>query len=362
MPSSLSLLRAVAPAVFLVLSGCISGWGSSEEPTEFEIGPRGGRFRVEQGSLEGLVLEVPAGALTETVTLSVRLDDPDPLEPLLVVGPAARIEPVDLPLRRPVLVTLPYADALVPFGAGAPRPILRAATADAAELATVEHQPNAPIPIVRTRASSLGTFWVASPPGAPGLETERYFPLVDGGVWEFPQRVSIHLEWRDEIPNLNAGAWVWTLRLGAQALSSYLQPFEGGGLRDLGREVPHLGFQEVLDQPLVLFPGELSGARRVLGESETSVFSPIGSEVPSGRGSRVLRTDLIGLETVVAPAGTFADALEVELLQVWEAPGANGGLQVQLWLAPGVGPVQIRLGGLGLELPLSRYELGAAGG
>jgi len=336
-------------ALSLVPAACFSQLGSGEEPAEFAVTTEGGVFVVEDGILTGMTLRFPDGALADPIDLRVSWVDAAPVERRLVVGPAARIEPEDVALRRPVTVSLPYESALVPLGAGDLVVLQRGREGRIAELTPFQVRQGSGY--VDVQLTAFGTVWVASPPGAASLAAERYFPLGDGNRWEFATGVELQLEERPEIANLTGGAWVWTLRAGSEDLGFYLRPLEGGGIEDHGRESASQGFQEILDTPLVMFPGELSAARRVFGQATSTVYAPIGSATAIGTGSRALRSDLLGFSSILTPVGRFDDALELRLQQAWDLAGTAGALDVTVWLAPDIGPVQVRLGG-GPDLPL----------
>lgn len=94
-------LHCAAPSEPVIVTG-----------TSFTVGPAGGTLTVGEGDpLEGVVIEVPAGALRDTVTLRiVPTEDDTPLPPEGVrVGPQLALEPADLKLEAPVRITFPFA-------------------------------------------------------------------------------------------------------------------------------------------------------------------------------------------------------------------------------------------------------------
>lgn len=80
-------------------------------PLELEVGPEGGTLTAPADSLlAGLIIEVPPGALSETVTLQAAgTVDPTPLpDTAAAIGPQIVITPEDLTFDVPIRVTVPF--------------------------------------------------------------------------------------------------------------------------------------------------------------------------------------------------------------------------------------------------------------
>src|SRR5215471_5762687 len=119
-------LTALACLVFA--SGCgsqASGGGETEKPSEKDtgvlrgtIGASGGELIGEVGSaLEGVRLQVPAGALAKDTVIEIRPSSASATTPLpktaVECGPEFEISPHDLVLAQPATVTLPFDEATV---------------------------------------------------------------------------------------------------------------------------------------------------------------------------------------------------------------------------------------------------------
>ncbi|MBL8952078.1 MAG: hypothetical protein JNK82_14940 [Myxococcaceae bacterium] len=103
-------------ALSFLVAACLC-CGPAPEPvtataTTFSVGRAGGTLTVPQGDiLEGVIIEVPEGALDETVTLSVAPSEDDTPLPAdgVRVGPQLTLSPADLKLNKPLRITFPFA-------------------------------------------------------------------------------------------------------------------------------------------------------------------------------------------------------------------------------------------------------------
>jgi len=95
-------------------SGGSDGGGSQPFSTSGEVGPSGGGLEVKGSSsaLEGAAIQVPAGALSTPITLTISTSQ-GPLQPPLpansiVAGPVVALGPDGTTFDTPVFVTFPY--------------------------------------------------------------------------------------------------------------------------------------------------------------------------------------------------------------------------------------------------------------
>ena len=102
------------PALLAVAAGC--GGTDPADPgaaslIEAELGPEGGSLEGGPGLLDGVRVEVPAGALAEPTWVS--LSAAEGLNPLpdggVAVGPQVRLGPDHLELASPATVRLPFS-------------------------------------------------------------------------------------------------------------------------------------------------------------------------------------------------------------------------------------------------------------
>ena len=93
--------------------GGSSGGGAPSTNGAGQIGPLGGAISVSGGSLDGATLNVPPGALGQSVGLTLSLAS-QPNGPYLAAGPVLALSPAATSFSQPALLTLPYTSSLIP--------------------------------------------------------------------------------------------------------------------------------------------------------------------------------------------------------------------------------------------------------
>ncbi len=123
MKTARSILWFLMP--FVLIFGCSDSGGNnaptegdseiiqeqeSEELGPNQIGPDGGRIELEDGT----VLDIPAGALTEVRTFTVRETYLEPPSRYAKLSPIYEFGPNGLEFETPVTITIPYDDSTLP--------------------------------------------------------------------------------------------------------------------------------------------------------------------------------------------------------------------------------------------------------
>jgi hypothetical protein len=112
---------AVLAALVVLASGCSSkkGSGSYLPPPvdgQSQIGSEGGFVSFTLGSINGASITVPAGALSQTVTISLIAGTPIVTGDALAVGNPVLATPNGLAFATPVTVSVPYDATSIPSG------------------------------------------------------------------------------------------------------------------------------------------------------------------------------------------------------------------------------------------------------
>lgn len=122
-PTTLSLLACA------LIGACSNSSSSSAAPilASARIGPAGGLVAVESGKQRGLVLEIPAGVLTETIEFRITDRPSSPLPPGAVIsapqfGYPFRVEPAALVVDTKCRLRMPYLPSDV--SAAGPGPVV----------------------------------------------------------------------------------------------------------------------------------------------------------------------------------------------------------------------------------------------
>ncbi len=99
----------------ILFAALVVACGSGSDPLmpTGNAGPEGGRLEFLSGRV---VVDVPAGALTESVELTVEPVANAPGSPRLVAGTAYDLGPDGLQFAQPVTLTIAYEDSDLPFG------------------------------------------------------------------------------------------------------------------------------------------------------------------------------------------------------------------------------------------------------
>jgi hypothetical protein len=350
----------VLPLLF-PLAGCHNSSDSapSEVVASGTIGPEGGSIHVSTGALAGASIMIPPGALAMPVAITCFQDLASLAPGFIDVGPAVRIEPVGLALAVPALLTLPFDPALVPSPTTPTDFVVRLRLADGRVFEALPRQVDQSLGLVTVDALQLATWWVSVP---DKVATRDYLPLGQGDNYEYSSGVRLTVSHTRTEPNF-LGIPVLKLTFSTPSgfvLGMYLVEDAEGALSLVGSfEIAYDNRQERLDGAALLLAAiERVGARRDLFYSFTG-FLPYGGPVPVYLGAANAVVSFVGREPIAAPAGSFEDVVQLVLATERSDSRPNTSASIlRLWLAKGVGPVQVQLD----EGPLYRLVRGTVGG
>lgn len=352
----------IAPYWFFMLAMTFAacsgggGGGGSQVVAEQRFGVTGGVLSVADGELAGLVIEMPPGATTQPVALSVASDFALNQPGFSNLSRGILIRPGSVEFAVPVSVTLP-------FDAGrAARPVVvlaRQQDGRVVELAGLTELPNATVRFTTLRFPAI--YWVAqrqtgwvntNPQGVFGSRP-GFLPLQDGNRWTFTNGIEVTLTASLSEPNLT-GVPVHRLLIESpdQNLGLYLRridspPFAYGPTEVVGEFSTNGGtdFQEVHDLNLFL-PAEVTLGQQMIALLPSLLFEPYGATSPSTSATTILRVDPTGAAPLRTAVGRFDDVFRLSWSMDLRAPnGAERSAEVVMTLARGVGPVAIEVFG-----------------
>ena len=299
------------------------------------IGPAGGSLAAPEGAP---AMNVPAGALAQDIVFRVDPGVISIVPGFVDVGQAFEFSPANTVLAVPAQLLIPFDPARLPdpTATGDLQVGLRTSTGQVVALAP------STIDTALGRAtfatSQLGTFWLAAP---DVVAPDELFPLGNGDIYLFDTGLVLSVARTTVEPNfepLEVQKVTFT-RVGFTD-GLYLDD-SNGNLAMLGRwQVPT--YQQRDDIPVLLIAdGDPIGYSRVVIGSYLG-FSPFGTSIGAYTGLQQVKTRLIKRVSVVTALGYF-DTVHVRIESQWiETPGGQGADSLDLWLANGVGPVQVR--------------------
>jgi hypothetical protein len=321
------------------------------------IGPEGGSLQVTSGSLAGTSLTIPPGALTSPVAFSIFEDSVSLVPGFVDVGPAVHIEP-SIALALPALLTLPFDPARVPAPTTSADFVVRMrdTTGMVSEGApeTVDEENG----LARVEVLEMVTWWVSVP---DTIDTRAYLPLAGGDVYEYDSGLRLAVDETRTEPNfLGLPLTKLTFSYFSNYTGFYLTESTQGALGLFGEfEIAYTNRQERLASAVPLLqPVESVGAVDDAFYSFIG-FVPYGSPVPFYMGSGHTFASIAERTSVATPAGGFDDVVRLELATERSDSRPNySTITWRLWLANGVGPVQVQLG----NGPLHRLVEATVGG
>lgn len=309
--------------------------------TAMTIDPSGGTIEITDGVLAGTRLEVPPGALTQPVQISIAQDFADSHPGFVVAGRAARFEPQGLQFLLPVALTVPYTP-----GATLLVPVLQRRPGGAIlELAPTLADDT--LGVVTVDVDGLGTCWPAERT-LGGVSTPRYFPLANGNTWSFDGDLTVAMTLATTEPNLTGNILRVLFTTPTDEYGVYLTGrTQFGPVTLVGEFVPtgRDSFQQVHEAQLFQ-PVAFTDGQPVEAFYEFSGFDPYGETTSNYRGtvlSRLVAEKVPELET---PLGTFRDLNRLTMTRrmVFD-DGSERTVEMSLTLAFNVGPVAVGIFG-----------------
>lgn len=303
--------------------------------------------------LAGLRLIIPAGALAAPTTITVGVGQPTDVNARSIVGPAAALGPGGLSFAVPAQLEIPFDTSnLVNFSTADVRVQARNdATGIVAEL--VPSRVDEVEGVATVAIDGFSTFWVTLPFLGPGFDPNprslaSYFPLLEGDLYVFQDRtLTVEDIGPSQVGAPNALALVQ--RVGGLTERVYLGRASNDDLLLLGEGFPDRRpeAEELHAEPTVFVPGSGFDGATFRGNTAFTAYTPIGSGGISYGGSYSATTLLrFPATTFETPLGVFDDIAVVTRLVGWSnSLGEQGNVVLDMFLAPGIGPVGIAIDG-----------------
>ncbi len=333
---------AVVLCAALFCGASLVGCGGSRRPSAGTVGPGGGIVELISGPLAGTRVEVPPGAVTGPVAITIEEAQPTTIHGQMVIGPAVQLGPEGLQFQKTVAVSLPFDPDKLPWyvDTGEFQVQVRESSGQLTE--------QTPVFLVygnrRVTVNLLhfSTLWVTFP---DYFESWTYFPLVAGSRYEFddPTKLVITVERpldEPNIPHFGLAKVLFDSAIDTRGL--YFVPSIEGGLYLAGEFVPEV-YQEILGAKL------FDVSQRIPGRNETSYFYdgyvPFGFQFPAYLGEATTVSEIVQRTSITTPLGTFDDVIEVSWTTTGRGQRATALDEMRLWLAREVGPVRVEFGG-----------------
>jgi hypothetical protein len=333
----LSLAAAALLALLGLLAACDDDDDDDPPALSAEtIGPAGGALGLPDDSV---VLIVPPGALTAEVAFRI-----DPGQIAIVpgyvdVGPAHAISPSSTGFLVPAQIVIPYAPDAVAASVddGELRVGFRNSVGQVVGL--VPLQVDAVAGRVTFETTALGTFWVASP---DVVTANDLFPLNDGDTYRYDSGLVLTVSHTANEPNFAPQSIVRLTFLSLGSTTGIYFEANAMQLRQLGSfDIDHA--QERFDSGVLWIDArDQVGVVRPVTDSYLG-YRPYGVSAPSYTGIAEVTTRIGERGVVTTGRGSF-DTVRVPVTTMFASTIPSWGEeQLELWLADGVGPVQIRL-------------------
>ncbi len=311
------------------------------------IDPSGGMLTVTSGPLTGTVILIPAGAVDRAIKVEIRKSSSTQLLGFENVGPGTNVSPSGLGLEVDGTATLVFDPALVPAGATAADFVVFRQTSQGRRVDMDPKSVDMVAGTVDVDIDQFASYWVSVQTRDLEFLLPNFFPLLDGDSYTFDNDIVLVVKNTFTEPNLEGLSISKT---------TFIRDLEGLGFYFtrgfaetffLGSFAINGAFQEIAFPPFLWL-----GATGVVGSNFSdrgalSIFVPFSSVFP---------VDVVELRTSVTiesagslstPLGTFSDVLEVSFFAEREDDLGNVSDTLDiLWLARGVGPVQISLEGI----------------
>ena len=329
----------------LPLAGC-GGDSNGSPPAAIvsgTIGAEGGSLSVTSGALAGASITIPAGALTSPVAISFFEDTASLVPGFVDVGPAVRIEPDGLPLALPGVLTLPFDPTRVPPAVTAADFIVRMRLGDGRVFEEPARHVDQALGLVTVDALQLATWWVSVP---DEIDTRAYLPLNSGDFYVYDSGLRLTVAETRVEPNFLGIPLIKLTFSTTFAFFSgmYLVDDAAGALSLAGEfEIGAENRQERLDgAALILEPVEPVGASSEVVYTFTG-FVPFGGPVPVYTGIAHTTVSLVERTSIVTPVHTFEDVVLLQFdIERSDSRPRSTTSRFRLWLANGVGPVQVQ--------------------
>ena len=113
-------VRSLLMAALFAVGGCTASGSQPQQIMKFPLSPEGTRIvlgpnNTNDARLYDTTIELPPGALSQPVEVTLSLIDTLAATDETAVGPALRLTPANLPLQKPLQLTLPYDKAQVTY-------------------------------------------------------------------------------------------------------------------------------------------------------------------------------------------------------------------------------------------------------
>ncbi len=339
--------RLAACAALGVLLAACSGNQDPRQPASVVIGPNGATFTVTSGPLTGTSITVPRGALSEPTTITIDETQTSDVPDAIAAGPGAVFGPFGTTFAVDATLTLIFDAASLPPGVTSSDFVVKARTSQGRIVDIAPDAVNMAMGTVTAKTDRVGSFWVAVSLRNGNLDLFAYLPLGVDDIYSYENGITASVGISQSEPNVATPVVVLAFAGNVVNERLYLDRFLGDTML-LGRHNLVLGTQTVLDFGLTLLP-----AAGGLGSVTQSVdfftgYDPYGAVLPSIFGIETMKVTVVSQGRLDTPLGRFNDVVEVVIeSSVSSTLVASATLRDRLWLARGVGPVQIDLEGAG---------------
>lgn len=327
----------LACLLLLFVAGCKKSSSSAPPLGTATIGAAGGTLTIADPPIS---MSVPAGALAGDVAFRVDNGQISKVPGYLDVGTAFAFSPADPAFATPATVVIPFSPSRVPGSVQDAELLIgyRAGTGQVSGL--TPQQIDRTAGLATFDATSLGTFWVASPDVVSGASL---FPLNDLDSYVYDSGLVVTVSRTQGEPNFTpAEVAKMTFTRAGLVTGLYLDD-PAGSLVELGEfEVGRA--QERLDSAVLLVADrDTVGTVRPVITTYLG-FVPYGSSIVGYAGISRTTTELAERVRVSTPLGAF-DTVRVTITTESTESLLHPGTEVlELWLADGVGPVMLRIG------------------
>lgn len=354
-----SLVGAL-PLACLLLS--CSG-NTSPNTVTAEVGSGGGTITVDAGPLAGTALTIPAAAVPDGTKITIDQSSTPLLLGYETLGPGANFVAEAAQLAIPASARLVFDPALLPAGATGSDLVVIRQTSQGRRVTVPPTALDLTVGTVEVSVDRFASYWVARRTLDIDFVLANYFPLFDGDTFVFDNGVVLSLQDELEEPNLE-GIFVTKATfddgLGGDYGLYLRREFTETFL--FGEFSASAGFQTVGIPPLLWLPETGRLDMPFFDRHGVTVYRPYGSTVPTDVAEVRTATTIASQGRLDTPLGRFTNVLE--LVFVIERTDSRGLIETttdRLWLARGIGPVQIELSGIGTPAR-GRLVSGVVGG
>ncbi len=328
---------ALVLTLAVLLTAC-----SDSDPTppvaSGEIGTAGGTVSVTTGTLNGAVITIPSGALTQATNVQIYEAAVVVVAGFRVIGPAAGFEPGGQTFGTASTLTMPFDPALLTTGAPTTDIVVKTRASSGLLTDITPTTIDTATGLITFTHTEFARHWIAVKDTFRPLD---YFPLGSGDHYLYDNNSLLTVEATTTEPNFGGSPVIKLTLTGIGCVNGLYLTESSGTISRMGEfEICSRNEQEVQATGttwLALY--DTIGTSRAQTYTYTG-YQPYGGLVPRYTGLHNETTDILRRTSVSTALKTFSDVIEVEFTTTFsETPGPSGTKTLHLWLAKGVGPV-----------------------